>query len=279
MPQPRIGITGATGGIGGRVARQLAERGVPLRLIVRDPARAPKLPDAEIAVASYADREAMIAATTGIGTLFLVSGFEAADRLAQHKAAIDSFVGAGGERVVYTSFVNCRPDAVFTFAHDHYYTEQYMTVRGLAFAALRNNFYADMVPRLPVDGAIRGPAGNGRFAPVARDDVADVAAALLIDPAAPTGAFDVTGPELLTMADAAALLGEATGRPVAYVKETIEEAYASRAGFDAPKFELDGWVTSYAGIAAGEFAVLSDTVERFAGHPPMSLRAFLARLG
>ncbi|MCB1809976.1 MAG: SDR family NAD(P)-dependent oxidoreductase, partial [Candidatus Competibacteraceae bacterium] len=117
---------------------------------------------------------------------------------------------------------------------DHYHTEQYMAAKGLSFAALRDNFYADMVPLLVTDGEIRGPAGEGRFAPVARTDVAAVAVAMLTDPAAPTGKFDVTGPELVTMAQAAALLTEVTGQTVTYRNETLAEAYASRAGFDVP---------------------------------------------
>ncbi|WP_217645450.1 SDR family oxidoreductase [Oceanisphaera psychrotolerans] len=275
MAKPRIAITGATGVLGGRVARQLDARGVPTRLIVRDPTRAPRLNHTEVAVASYVDQAAMMAALEGIDILFFVSGFEAADRLDQHKAAIDAFAAAGVQYVVYTSFVNCAADSIFTFARDHYHTEQYMEAAGLPFAALRDNFYADMVPRLVTYGAIRGPAGNGRFAPVARTDVADVAVAMLTDPTRPTGRFDVTGPELVTMSEAAALLSEISGQQVTYMEETQAEAYASRAGFKAPQFELDGWVSSYSGIAAGEFEVLSDTVERFTGHPPMTLKAFL----
>ena len=38
-----VTVTGATGGVGGRVARALAERGLPLRLVVRDASRAPEL--------------------------------------------------------------------------------------------------------------------------------------------------------------------------------------------------------------------------------------------
>ena len=132
-----------------------------------------------------------------------------------------------------------------------------------------------MVPLLVTDGVIRGPAGAGRFAPVARGDVADVAVSLLTNPDQPTGRFDVTGPELLTMEQAAALITEVTGTTVTFQNETRDEAYASRAKIEAPKFEIDGWVTSYLAIAAGEFEVLSDTVERFTGHPPMTLRAFL----
>lgn len=275
MHQRRIAVTGATGALGGVIARLLDDCDIPTRLIVRKREKAPKLKHAEVAVSTYVDQEAMVAAVKGIDTVFLVSGFEAADRLDQHKAAIDAFVEAGVQRVVYTSFVNCAADSTYTFARDHYHTEQHMETRGLPFAALRDNFYADMVPRLVTDGAIRGPAESGRFAPVARTDVADVAVAMLTDPAQPTGRFDVTGPELVTMAQAAALLAEVTGRKIVYQNETLEEAYASRAGFDATQSEIDGWVTSYSAIAAGEFEVLSDTVERFTGHPPITLRAFL----
>ncbi len=72
---------------------------------------------------------------------------------------------------------------------------------------------------------IRGSAGNGRFAPVARTDVADLAVAMLTDRKAPTGRFDVTGLELVTMQQAAALLTKVSGQPVTYQNETLAEAY------------------------------------------------------
>ncbi len=275
MPHPKIAITGATGALGGRIARLLDDREIPTRLIVRDPAKAPSLKHATPTISSYADRESLVAAVRDIDTVFFVSGGEAADRLDQHKTAVDAFAEAGVQRIVYTSFVNCAPKSTFTFARDHYHTEQYMTFRDIPFAALRNNFYADLVPLLVTDGELRGPAGSGRFAPVSRDDIAEVAAAMLTDPSGPTGLFDVTGPELMTMEQAASQLTSVSGQTVIFRNETLEEAYASRAGFGAPQFEVDGWVTSYAGIAAGEFEVLSDTVERFTGHSPTAFRDFL----
>ena len=58
-----VAITGATGALGGRVARRLAEREFVLRLVVRDPSRAPTLPGAKIAISpGYHDRTAMTAA-------------------------------------------------------------------------------------------------------------------------------------------------------------------------------------------------------------------------
>ena len=145
----------------------------------------------------------------------------------------------------------------------------------MRFAALRNSLYADILPHLPTDGVIRGPAGDGVFAPVTRDDVADVAVAVLLDDDHPTARYDVTGPALMTMGDVAAELSATGGMPVAFVNETLAEAYASRAHYGAPPFEVEGWVTSYHAIGLGEMAVATDTVERLTGHPPLPLRAFL----
>ena len=275
MSKPKIAITGATGSLGGRVAQRLADREAPMRLIVRDTSRAPEFPQSEVATATYLDQAAMVRALEGIETVFFVSGFEAKDRLEQHKSAVDAFVRAGVKRVVYTSFVNAAPDATFTFARHHYHTEQYMEEAGLRFVALRDNLYMDLLPHFVTDSVILGPAGDGKFAPVARDDIADVAAAVLLDDDHPTARYDLTGPELLTMAEVAELLSETSGEPIRFVDETLEEAYASRAKFGAPDFEVEGWVTSYYAINVGEMAVVSDAVQRIAGHPPVSFREFL----
>ena len=113
---------------------------------------------------------------------------------------------------------------------------------------------------------------------VAQDDIADVAAAVLVDPAAHADAtYTMTGPEALTLTDVAAVLTEITGRTVTYHDETIPEAYASRASYGAPDWQLDAWVSTYTAIAAGEWAALSSDVETITGHPPTPLREVLAR--
>ena len=279
MNDPRIAVTGATGALGGRVAQRLASRGIGQRLIVREASRAPKLENAQVATATYLDRPAMVSALQGIETVFLVSAFESEDRLLHHKAAVDACTEAGVNRVVYTSFLGAAADATFTFARHHFHTEACLKAAGLNFIALRNNLYTDVLPYLVTDGIIRGPAGDGRFAPVCRDDIADVATAVLLDADHPTGCYDVTGPDLVTMSDVARHLSEASGKPVAFVNETPAEAYASRAQYKAPAFEVEGWVTSYLAIAVGELAVVSDTVERIAGHPPTSLQEYLKATG
>ncbi|CAM3798803.1 SDR family oxidoreductase [Nocardiopsis rhodophaea] len=272
-----IGITGATGGLGGRVAARLARRGIPQRLIVRDLNRAPELPGASAAMAPYEDMPAFERAAKGADTLFLVSATESADRVDQHISAVDAAVAAGVTRIVYLSFLSAAPAATFTFARDHFYTEAHIRSTGVAHTFLRPSFYLDVLPYWADDsGVVRGPAGQGRVAWVSRDDIADVAVAVLTEGSAHDGAtYDVTGPEAVTLGETAARLTALTGKTVRYVPETWEEALASRRPTGAAEWEIEGWASSYAAIASGEMDVVSATVPRLAGHPAQSIEGFL----
>ncbi len=268
-----IALTGATGRLGGRVARRLVAAGLTPRLLVRDPARAPDLPGCEVAVASYDDAAAARQALAGVDALLMVSAAESVDRVAQHRAFVDAAADAGVGHLVYTSFVGAGPDATFTLARDHGATEDHIRGSGLVWTFLRDNLYLDFLPLLAGDdGVIRGPAGEGRVAAVAQDDIADVAAAVLQRPDDHAGrTYDLTGPAALSLGSVAATLTAATGRTVTYVPETVDEAYASRASYGAPDWQVDAWVSTYLAIASGELSAISDAVERITGHPARSL--------
>ncbi len=144
----------------------------------------------------------MQAALDGVRTLFLVSAAEDAERLAQHRTAVDAAAAAGVEHVVYTSFLGAAPDATFTLARDHAATEEMLRASGMSWTFLRDALYADFLPLMVgEDGVLRGPAGDGRVAAVATDDVAAAAVAVLRDPAAHAGrTYELTGPQALDAA-------------------------------------------------------------------------------
>ena len=272
-----IAVTGATGALGGRVSAGLAELGVPQRLVVRDPSRAPSIPGAEVVGGSdYADGDAMRRAFDGADKVFFVSAGEDRNRVDLHRGVVDAAVAAGVERIVYTSFFAAAPDTVFTFGRDHFHTEEHIKASPLRWTFLRDNIYLDFMPFFAgEDGVIRGPAGDGRAAVVARDDIAASAVAVLAGEGHDGAIYEMTGPESLTLYEAAEQVAQAAGRPVTYVPETLEEARASRAPSGAPDWEIEGWVTSYASIAAGELERISPDVERLTGRPPISLAQFL----
>jgi NAD(P)H dehydrogenase (quinone) len=274
-----IAVTGATGEVGSRVARGLAERGVLQRLVVRDASRAPQLDGAEVRVAAggYADGAAMRAAFDGADVLFLIPAAEAPDRIAQHITAVDAAVAAGVQRIVYLSFVDARPDSTFTLGRDHWATEEHIRASGLAFTFARMNLYMDFIPSMVgADGVIRGPADDGRLAAILRDDVAAAAVALLTSDGHDGRSYALTGREAFSLAEAAALMSEhAAGKTIVFEDETEEQAYASRAGFGAPDWEVRGWVTSYQAIADGSLAAVSDDVRELTGREPVTLAEYL----
>ena len=277
-----LAVTGATGRLGGRVARRLAGAGRELRLLVRDPARAPQLPGAAARRAPFGDAAAVGEALAGVDTVLMVSASEAPDRVEQHLTFVDAAAAAGVAHLVYISFYGAAADATFTLARDHWATEEHIRASGVRWTFLRDNLYADFFPMMAGDdGVIRGPAGDGRVAAVAQDDIADAAAAVLLEPAPHRDrTYELTGPESLSLAEVAATLTAASGRPVRYQAETVEEAYASRrAAYDVPDWQLDAWVSTYTAIADGSLAAVTDAIPQLTGHPATSLAQLLRAPG
>jgi uncharacterized protein YbjT (DUF2867 family) len=114
-------------------------------------------------------------------------------------------------------------------------------------------------------------------AAVARADVADVAVEVLRDPAAHAGAaYVLTGPEAVTLGEAASRVGALLGRPLRFEDETVDEAYASRrAAYGAEQWQLDAWVSTYTAIADGSVAEVTDDVRRVTGRAPRTLEQAL----
>jgi NAD(P)H dehydrogenase (quinone) len=274
--QPLLGITGATGSVGGLVADASAHY-APV-LVVRDPTRAPKL-GLSVRGCEYADEQAAVAALRGIEVLFMVSAAEAPDRREQHRTFIRAAAAAGVRHLVYTSFAGAAADATFTLGRDHHDAEEAIRETGMGFTFLRDNFYADVLPAFADEsGVIRGPAGDGRVAAVARADVADIAALVLRDPDRHVGAtYTLTGPEALTLSEVAARAGAVLGRDLRFQNQTIEEAYASRAAaHDVEQWQLDAWVSTYTAIADGSCATVTGDITTLRGYRPRTLEEALA---
>ena len=274
---PALAVTGSTGGLGGRVARLLADSGIAQRLLVRDASRAPDLDGAVTVTFGGYDAPDAVEALLGATTLFMVSAEENADRIGQHLAFVQAAAEAGVRHIVYTSFYGAAADATFTLARHHHLTEASIRSTGLDWTFLRDNLDLDVLPFfVGEDGVIRGPAGDGVVSAVTRDDIAASAVEVLTHPGRHRGAtYDLTGPEDLTMTEAAATIGRIQGRDVSFHDETLEEAYESRRRWPAPQWQYDAWVSTYTAIAAGELAGVTDHVLRLTGRPPQSLSAYL----
>ena len=130
----------------------------------------------------------------------------------------------------------------------------------------------------PLDGAVVVPTGSSGEAFVDVNDIAAVAAATLTDPEAHAGAaYAPTGPEILTVSEAAAIIGGVTGRPVQHVdidRETWIEGVLA-AGVPAEYGQMLRVLTET--VASGAGSTPNDDVERVTGAPPRSFADFARR--
>ena len=125
-----------------------------------------------------------------------------------------------------------------------------------------------------LENGYAGASGGGRFTPAARADFAEAAAAVLTDHAHATNVtYELGGDEALTMDEAAALLGEAAGRSVAYTDMPVElyAAVLAQAGLPEPVAEV--LADASAAIGRGELFTDSGDLQRLLGRPSTPVKA------
>lgn len=276
-------ITGASGKLGRKIVTQLEKAGEPLRLLVRDRNRAPEVKGIEIVEGDYSDRPSLKRAFSGVQKAFIVSLHEKPmERAELHRNAFEAAHQAALEYVVYTSFQGVAEDASFNMARDHYQSEIFLKESGLHFTALRNSFYAETAHQhVDEKGFLRSPSGDGRVAWVARDDIAEVVARLLLDPPPTSEFLDVTGPEAPKLTELAVLLAKLSGLHIRYADETYDEGLAWRKAvakdLGLAEWDLEAWMSGCVAMGSGETGTVSDTVQRITGHRATSLCELYAK--
>jgi uncharacterized protein YbjT (DUF2867 family) len=275
-----IVVTGATGHVGRLVAEELAARGEPVRLLVRDPSRAPELPGAEVVVADYGTPETLAAALDEGDRVFMVSLHEGPERrVPLHRSFVDAAAERGVAQVVYLSFANAGPGATFLHARSHGATEAILAASGVAWTAIRNTMYADHIPGwFDPDGVAREPLGEARMSFSYRPELAKAVTATLTGPGHENRVYDVTTPDSVSMGELAAIAAEVTGRSYRYEPATDEDWDARWRALGREGWELEAGQTSYEAIRRGELDVVSDDYRRLTGLEPLTIAEVLARL-
>ncbi|QGV79310.1 NAD(P)H-binding protein [Streptomyces ficellus] len=258
-------VTGASGGLGSLVAA-----GVAGRDDVVLGTRAAGVPGARRV--DFDDPASLPPAFAGIGTLLLISaGYGEDDTVvARHEAAISAAERAGVGHVVYTSLSGDGDHLPYALAHR--WTERRLRASSLNWTVLRNGLYAELLAHLAApdaDGRITAPLGDGKLAAVAREDLAEVAARVALDPAPHTGrVYELTGERALSGADLAAAVG------ASYAPAPLSAARAALTASGAAPFQVPMLVGTYSAIAHGFMdgtAVRSD-LPALLGREPRSAR-------
>ncbi|MFL6072415.1 MAG: NmrA family transcriptional regulator [Mycobacteriales bacterium] len=116
-----------------------------------------------------------------------------------------------------------------------------------------------------LEGVIALPAGDVAEPFLDLDDLAEVAVATLTQPGHAERIYELTGPRLVTFADAAAELSAATGREIRYLPVTPEEYAAAAVRAGVPAQEIEPLTELIVRVLDGHNAHLSRDVERVLG--------------
>jgi NAD(P)H dehydrogenase (quinone) len=293
----KIVITGASGQYGRLATDMLIEKGLADRLILitRSPT---KLADraaqgCDIRYGDYDKPETLAEAVKGAEKMLLISGTRVGARVAQHKAAIDAAAAGGVKHILYTSFIGIDdPANPAEVRHDHIETENLMRASGMAWTMLRDAHYADAMilmagPQVMAMGQWFSNSGDGREAMVWRDDCVASAVAVLTTPGHEGKTYNITGPDLQTFDEVAAILTEVTGVPIVHVKLDDDGQYAMFDAMGIPRrpvddqsingipWNSDDMVTFGQAIREGYLAVVSDDVEKLTGRKARSVRKMI----
>jgi uncharacterized protein YbjT (DUF2867 family) len=130
------------------------------------------------------------------------------------------------------------------------------------------NFSEDYLLEHVLSGEVALPAGDTPEPFVDADDIADVAVAALTQNGHVGQVYELTGPRLLTFAEAVHEIAGATGREIRYVPISIDEHATAAAELGVPGEFIDLLTYLYGEILDGRNAHLADGVQRALGRPP-----------
>ncbi|MEV6102926.1 NAD(P)H-binding protein [Nocardia sp. NPDC051981] len=265
--QPTVLVLGATGKTGSRVVSHLRNRALAVRAAARS--------GADIAF-DWSNRETYAPALESVDRVYLMAPILRTDFAPDVSVFLDAAEATGVEHVTFLSAYGMEyaPGQVATRAVElDLIGRERLGHTILRPAWFMQNFSETFLR--PINGAIIVPTGNGTEAFIDVDDIAAVAADTLADPAAHAGAaYSLTGPQALTVADAAAIIGRATGQPLVHqdLDRDTWVAGVLAAGIPTEYGAVLRQLTEM--VASGHGSQPNDSVEKITGHPARTFDQF-----
>lgn len=277
-------ITGASGRTGSATAQALLDRGRPVRVILRDPAKANAWRErgAEVATADLADLAAMTVALSGTSGAYIVSPQQyACDDLFERAAVIAETVEAAVRRaavprVVALSSVGAGENHGTGWIAMNRSLEQALGRLPMPVAFLRAAYFMEnwqpMIQHAASEGILRSfLAPPQRPIPmVATPDIGSIAASVLLQDWHGQRIIDLAGPAEYSPMDVASCLSHQLGLGIDTISVPEGEWTAALAGASFADAALAGFVEMTRGLNSGYIAFdESAATERLSGDTPL----------
>ncbi len=271
-------VTGATGLNGKELLHRLSAKGIAVRALVRNPAKAEAiaaLPNVEIVQGDMARPETLAPALRDVDRAMLISS-STPDMLDVQSSFIDAARKAGVRHIVKLSGIMPELDSAFRFARMHGEIEKRLEASGIAFTHLRAGYFRQ-VPMIAAKGAMFLPMEEARIASIDVGDIAEIAAGVLTGSGHEGKTYPLTGPEALTMRQVAEKLSAATGKTVRYVNVPPEDARQAQLAAGMPPYLADALFELFAERRNGKEAKVWPDAGALLGRPPTSFDEFARR--
>ena len=260
-------VLGSPGNVGVPLVRALAEAGATVRAASR---KGSPVAGAIPVRFDYADPATFGPALDGADAVYVLAPTGTVDAPAVLNPVIDAAVERGAKVVLQTAFGVNTDDAIPLRQ-----VERRLEGSGVPHVILRPNWFADNFHLFWVhdirQGRIAVPAADGRSAFIDARDIALAAAGALTQSQFDGQAIDLTGPAALSYAEAAAVLSEATGRPIRYEPTDDPTFVANLVAGGVPSAYATFLAAIFYPVREGWTAAVTDGVERLSGRPGRTL--------
>ncbi len=255
MSQAPTLVLNGTGKVGRRVAERLAARGLPVRIGSRS--ADPRF--------DWDDRSTWDAALDGVGSAYVSHHWDALPGAAE---ALGSFAGRAVENGVKRLVLLSGRGEEEAERGERAVRESGAELTVLRPTWFAQNFSEEYWLEQVLGDALGLPAGDTPEPFVDVDDVADVAVAALTDDRHIGEVYELTGPRLLTFAEAVSEVSRAVGREIRYVPISIEEFTAASLEQGVPREAVEMLAFLFDEVLDGRNAHLADGVRRALGREP-----------
>ncbi|MEU7614313.1 NAD(P)H-binding protein [Micromonospora sp. NPDC049204] len=266
-------ITGANGTVSREVLRELAGR-QPVRALVRDVSRAPRLDGVEYVVGDLDRPTTLTPAFEGVTTLWLLTPMGPLAP-SQSMNAVWAARQAGVRHIVRLSAIGAAHDAPTRNGRLHALSDAEVQDSGIPWTILRPSYFMQNLLGAKAGEHLYGLFGDARVGVIDARDIAAAGAAILAAPQRHEGMiYTPTGPESITLDQAAEDITRTLGQPVTYVPQNPEQTRDSllQAGLDTWSAEvLTEYRVAY-GSGWGDFT--NDHVARIVGRQPRTFAEF-----
>ena len=268
----KILVIGATGNVGRPLVKALLARGEAVKAASRN---GKPVEGAEGVVFDVADPMTFPHAFEDVDRAFVMlpSGYTEAKALL---LPIIEAAATRGVKVVLQSVLGVDADDSIPYRQAEIALEK----SGVRWVMLRPNWFTDNFvnywkPGIDAAGVIAVPAADGKSSFIDARDIADSAAAALTTDRFDGKAFNLTGPEALGYAEAAALISEAIGKPVAYQAVDDDTFVGILVGAGVPEVYARFLASIFYPVREGWTAVVTDDVRTLTGHPARQVAAWV----